>query len=147
MTKRFRATRRQGSGRGQALVEFALILIPLLYVVFAIVDLGRGVYAYNTISNAARSAARQAIVNQNVAVVDATAVQSAVALAITTGNVTVAYELPDQSGPCSPVAFGCLAVVTVTYGYQPLTPLIGNIIGTIHMSSTTMMPIENPYSS
>ena len=56
--------------RGQALVEFALVLPVLLLLIFGIVDAGRLIYTYNTVSNAARNAARVAIVNQSTAGTD-----------------------------------------------------------------------------
>ncbi len=40
--------------RGQALVEFSLILIPFLWILMGIVDLGRGIYIYNGVNQAAR---------------------------------------------------------------------------------------------
>ena len=47
---------------GQALAEFGLVL-PLLVLLFmAIFDFGRLIYAYNTVSNAARAGARTAVV-------------------------------------------------------------------------------------
>jgi Flp pilus assembly protein TadG len=45
-------------GRGQALVEFSLALIPFLLVIMGIVDLGRGVYMNNGVAEAAREIAR-----------------------------------------------------------------------------------------
>ncbi len=50
--------------RGQALVEFALIIPLFLLLLVGIFDLGRAVFAYNTLTNAAREGARIAIVNQ-----------------------------------------------------------------------------------
>ena len=44
--------------RGQALVEFSLILIPFLWILMGIVDLGRGIYTYNGVNQAARELAR-----------------------------------------------------------------------------------------
>jgi hypothetical protein len=49
--------------RGQALVEFALVIPLFLAMLFAIVDLGRVIWAANTVGNAAREAARFAIVH------------------------------------------------------------------------------------
>ena len=43
---------------GQALVEFSLALIPFLLILMGIVDLGRGIYMNNGISEAAREIAR-----------------------------------------------------------------------------------------
>jgi len=50
-------------GRGQALVEFALVIPLFLAIVFGIVDLGRGVWAADTAAHAASEAARFAIVH------------------------------------------------------------------------------------
>ena len=58
---------RRGSGRrqrGQGLTEFALVIPIFLLLVVALFDLGRAVFAYNTLTNAAREGARIAIVNQ-----------------------------------------------------------------------------------
>ena len=43
--------------RGQALVEFALVLPIFILLLVAIFDLGRAVFAYNTLTNAAREGA------------------------------------------------------------------------------------------
>jgi hypothetical protein len=48
---------------GQSLVEFALVIPMFLALLFAIVDVGRVVWASNTLSNAAREATRFAIVH------------------------------------------------------------------------------------
>lgn len=52
--------RKPGSedGRGQALVEFAFVLIPFLLILMAIVDGGRAIFIYNGASQAAREIAR-----------------------------------------------------------------------------------------
>ncbi len=50
-------------GRGQAMVEFALIAPIFLSLLMGIADLGRVVWAYNSLSSAAREGARFAIVH------------------------------------------------------------------------------------
>ena len=52
------------ASRGQSLVEFALVFPVVALLIFGLVDLGRAVYAYSTIANAARQGARVAAVNQ-----------------------------------------------------------------------------------
>jgi Flp pilus assembly protein TadG len=54
-----------GQPRGQALVEFALILPILILLLVGIFDFGRAIYAFNTVNNAAHEAARVAVVDQN----------------------------------------------------------------------------------
>jgi Flp pilus assembly protein TadG len=44
--------------RGVAAVELAILLIPLLLMVFGITEFGRALYVYNTIAKATRDAAR-----------------------------------------------------------------------------------------
>jgi Flp pilus assembly protein TadG len=43
---------------GQALVEFAVAVIPFLMLLMAVIDLGRGIYMMNGTSEAARDIAR-----------------------------------------------------------------------------------------
>src|ERR1700732_1363682 len=47
--------------RSQALIEFALISPVLLLLLFGIVDIGRAVFYFDTLSHAAREAARTAV--------------------------------------------------------------------------------------
>ncbi len=49
--------------RGQSLVEFALVLPVFLLMVFGIIDLGRVIWAYDNLANAAREGARYASVH------------------------------------------------------------------------------------
>ena len=158
-----RPSRRQ-RGRGQALVEFALVLPILLLMIFGIVDAGRLIYTYNTVSNAARDGARVAIVNQSnfgTDTCDTTsatawpigcAVTSGLELGLTGADVQVSYRDPTDSGPCiippaTQLSIGCLAVVTVTGGFTAITPVIGQIIGPHSLSSTTKIPIERVCSN
>jgi hypothetical protein len=62
------ATRRQGgsggrTSRAQALVEFALVAPMFFLLLFGIVEAGRFIFYYETLSNATREGARYAIVN------------------------------------------------------------------------------------
>jgi Flp pilus assembly protein TadG len=49
--------------RGQALVEFSLVIVPFLVILMACVDLGRAIYQMNGTSEAAREIARVASVH------------------------------------------------------------------------------------
>lgn len=53
----------RGGERGSSLVEYAIVCVISLVMLFAIIDFGRALYAYHFVSNAARSAARWASVN------------------------------------------------------------------------------------
>jgi Flp pilus assembly protein TadG len=153
--------------RGQGLVEFSLVFPIIVLILFGIIDLGRGVYAYNTIASAARVGARVAIVNQiqstpagecnqsrpieNPGVphwsVKTCAANSAISLGVQTSAVTVTYNTPPNTTlACSPaLRVGCIARVTVTYSYVPSTPVIGGLVGTIAMSSTSELPVERVF--
>jgi Flp pilus assembly protein TadG len=48
---------------GQALVEFSLAVIPFLFLLMGVIDLGRGIYTMNGTSEAARDIARATIVH------------------------------------------------------------------------------------
>jgi Flp pilus assembly protein TadG len=50
--------------RGQSLVEFSLALIPFLFLLMAVFDLGRGIYTNNSVAQAAREIARVTSVHQ-----------------------------------------------------------------------------------
>ena len=79
---RLRLGRLQQPDRGQALVEFALALPILILLLVGIFDLGRAVYAFNTVNNAAREGARLAIVDQNCNAIGQVAEQHAVSLSV-----------------------------------------------------------------
>lgn len=49
----------KGSERGQALVEFSLAILVFVVIIVALFDLGRGIYMYNGVSEAAREIARR----------------------------------------------------------------------------------------
>jgi hypothetical protein len=117
---------------GQGLVEFALVIPIFLLLMIAVFDIGRGVFAYNTLTNAAREGARMAIVNQHVPTIVARAKASTAIVELNDPSVTVGYfqvaddGSPDTSDPCSPVAVGCLVVVSFEADYRPITPLISS---------------------
>lgn len=124
----------RSKGLGQALVEFALVIPLFLLLVFSVFDLGTAVFTYNSLTNAAREGARLAIVNQDEPSIILRA-QRAVSIAeINTPSVTVNFYqanidgTPNTSSTCSPVAVGCLAVVTFEATYHPLTPIVGNVV-------------------
>jgi Flp pilus assembly protein TadG len=150
---------------GQSLVEFALVIPIIILLIVGFVEIGRAVFAYNTIANAARQAVRVAVVNQISDVTDCDetrpvedpyephwslrgcAIAAAAPLGITTANVSVSYTPPASTTlSCSPVLHvGCLAAVTVTYQYTPSTPFVSSLIGPISMTQTSEMPVERVF--
>lgn len=124
-----------GEEKGQALVEFALVVPLLLLLVIGIAEFGRAWMARNILTGAAREAARIAAVNatQSVALSRGYAILDSAS--ITSGrNITLADDN---------VAYGSVTV-TVTYDL-PIT-VAGFIPGldgsTFPLSSTTTMRKE-----
>jgi len=155
---------RPGS-RGQALVEFAFVFPVIALMTFAFIDIGRAVFAFNTLTEAARQASRVAIVNQldpedgpwtcrSDRPVQSTespqwtwrgcAVSSGATIGVRPEDVSVAYSTPVGTDlTCSPhLNVGCIVTVTVNANFTPITPVAGVLIGNIAMSSTSEMPVE-----
>ena len=85
---------RHRDNRGQALVEFALIVPVFILLLVGLFDLGRGVYAFNTISNASREAVRVGIVDQDCTTIKNEAITHAVSLNIAASDVSVYFWDP-----------------------------------------------------
>ena len=158
----------RGRGRranGQSLVEFALVFPIIVLLVAACIEIGRAVFAYNTIANAARQGARVAIVNQLEDITDCDAsrpvedpyqphwsirgcvIVAASPLGITTDDITIDYLTPpDTSLSCDPILhIGCIAEITVTYDYSVSTPFVNMLIGGFTMTQTSQMPVERVF--
>ena len=137
------------SDRGQSLVEFALVVPLFLLLIFGLIDLGRGVFAYNAIQNAAREAVRVAIVDQNEGAITAEAQQHAIGLGLEDSNVTLSFLQPEtMTTPCNtPIAISCEVEILIDYQFIPATPIIGNLIGSIDMSAASRQPVERSYVS
>jgi hypothetical protein len=63
---------------------------------------------------------------------------------VTSADVSVSYAAPPGvTLECtSRLNIGCIATITVTNQYTPITPVAGTIIGPISMTATSEMPIE-----
>lgn len=143
-------SRHRRRSRGQGLVEFALVVPVLILIFMGLFDAGRAVFAWNTLSNAAREGARVSIVDQNtdaggVPVGATEAANQASGLGLDPTDLTqveVVYLQPDLTTPCPTRSLGCVAEVTVHYDFRAITPIIGSIIGPIDLVATTQLPIE-----
>ena len=143
---------RRSHGRGQGLVEFALVFPFFIVLVFALFDVGRAVFAYNEITNAAREGARLAMVNQNQARIEeriegqssGTTVDQCIyfvesdSIFPTCAKGTI---VPTDACPVVPKV-GCIAHVEVWTDYAPITPLISNLIGSMTLTANSEEPIE-----
>ena len=132
--------------RGQALVEFALILPILALLLLFAIDFGRVFYGWVALNNATRIAANEAALNPDawVAPVDA-ADQAryrqqvlndlqAINCAPLGGGTWDLADIPDpvfvdHGGTIDPHELGDHAAVDLECGFTFLTPLVGNIMG------------------
>jgi Flp pilus assembly protein TadG len=137
--------------RGQALVEFALAIPIFLLLLMGLFDLGRAVFSYNTLTNAAREGVRLAIVNQDVPSIIAHAKAQSAIVELNDPSVKVGFYMPkttdgspDTTKPCNPVAVSCLAVVSFEATYEPITPIISNILfkNGVTMTAKSVLTVE-----
>jgi len=125
--------------RGQSLVEFAILLPVFLIIVLGIFDLGRVIYDYSALHNAAREGARYGAVNHcdNNGII-AAARHYAVGLG---DGVEVYPDIIYSLGV--PVQIK----VRVVYPFRTITPLVGVFLGadgSIPLQSESHQHIELP---
>jgi Flp pilus assembly protein TadG len=145
-TDRRRSRRLQ---RGQSLVEFSVVLVPFLFLLMGVADLGRGIYTYNGVAEAAREIARttsvhpctgspcvlgssaqtQAVISTQKNIVPGLADPSAL-IAIT------CTDLGDNALSSTDCQSGSFARVAVSVQFSAVTPLVG-LLGPITLSSTS----------
>lgn len=117
-----------------------------MILLIAVFDVGRLVFAYNDITNAARAGARVAIVDQTAGVAQTATINQATSLGLKPADVTVDYLKSDLTAPCPPpIELGCVAHVKAKFAWRAITPIIGNIVGPITVTAESRMPIERIY--
>lgn len=135
--------RMAASSEGVALVEFAIVVPILLLLLVGILDTGRAVNAYVTISNASREGARYAALNPTAApaAIRSSAVlphaqqldAGGIAVSVTySGSVTsTACPVPTTTAPPagSPAPTTIPVRVDVTYPWSAATFFIGQFFG------------------
>ena len=141
-----------GRGRGQSLVEFAIVLPVMVVLILAVFDMGRAVFVYNTLDQAARQANRLAIVDQDASRVRTRAIEVAATVGLTASNVDVCFKEADSAqvscgsstDDCTAATrvIGCLAIVRTHLTFTPLTPIVSVLVSSIALSSTSIEPIE-----
>lgn len=156
--------RRRQRTRGQALVEFAMILPFFAMVLFGIIDMGRYVYTLNALNEASREAARfggVAIRPPECSSLDRNACVRAVlrsrltAVPVTTGEIAVYCQrkssnggLPNQSA--DPPIDNCggtwrsndLMRVRVTHTFTLVTPLISQFLGSVQLRGEAQVTVN-----
>lgn len=137
-----RALRRRQE-HGQALVEFSLTVIIFLVLLMGIFDLGRGIYMFNGVSEAAREIARVASVHPGTTFGSSAQISAVVGtqkgVIPNLGNPTfdcVDIDGSDGFTTAGKCPKGAQVTVSIVAPYTPVTPLMG-LIGTWNMQSTS----------
>jgi Flp pilus assembly protein TadG len=123
--------------RGQAIVEFAIVLPLLLILLFGVIDFGRALQTYITINNASREGARLGSINPDA---DVDAKVRDAAGEFDNDGLAIAVSFPDGKDS------GDSVVVDVDYEYSFITPL-GSFVealsgGTLTLGTSSDMRIE-----
>lgn len=157
---------------GQTLVEFSLVLPIFLMVLFGIVDAGRLVYMNTVLSQAAREGARVASVEASwvgssdsscnsaggpVCPATTTALRADITAAANRmvspfGPVSLVYLRCDPPGSaptgtwtdtsCGSHATTNIVSVRVVLTFNPITPVVGQLIGSIPLAGAATMVIN-----
>jgi hypothetical protein len=126
---------------GQAVVEFSLVVIILVLILMGIFDLGRGIFTYNGVAEAAREIARATSVDNSTVLGEGLKAQAAIATqqALVPALDAPTFECVDIDGspvasvPCPSLMF---VRVTATATYHPVSILgLGGPIGLKSVSS------------
>lgn len=122
--------------KGQALVEFAIILPLLLMLVMGILQFGMMLNVYLAIENASREGARAGIVGSSDAEIQQLIISTSPSL--DPENLTVTIT-PDETNRSS----GDTITVKVTYNYKLIVPIISRLFNNeVILNEQTSMRIE-----
>jgi Flp pilus assembly protein TadG len=133
--------------RGQALVEFAIALPIFLVLLMGVFDLGRAIYQYNGVSEAAREIARVTSVHPGTTLGNSTETAAVVATqkGLIPNLASPTFTCIDIDGSTLNTSTTCVAgnqvKVVIVAPYRPVTPLLG-LIGTWNMQSTSAVSIQ-----
>jgi Flp pilus assembly protein TadG len=140
--------------RGQALVEFSIVLIPFLFLLMGVIDLGRGIYVNNGVAQAAREIARITATHPCVGTscTIGTSPETAAVIATQKGLV------PGLADPAATISISCTDItdapiagtacgpndyvrVRIQVPFSVLTPLLSMVAPTT-LSTTTHVEIH-----
>ena len=127
------------------MVEFALVVVPLVLVLGVTIDVGRAVFVSHELEMAAREGARYGVNSGRTA--DQVCARAASALALaeasslsgcgSAGALSVSVTQRGTAGNAAdPVT------LSLTYAFRPVTPVAGQAIGTLMLSGTSSMAVE-----
>lgn len=145
--------------QGDNLVEYAVVCILLLMLLFGIAGFGHALYAYHFVANVARETSRWAAVNGSTCANDGSCAAPATPSDVKTYvadhtppgidpaqiTVTPIWNPPGSNGPAACTATsnapGCTVEVRVSYNFTFIFPLIRTAI--LPLSSTSEMVISH----
>lgn len=92
--------------RGQSLLEFTLVCIPLIFILISIVELARFMWCYHTLAFAVERGARYAVVHGNSSSTTVSAVAGIIrnsASGLDPTQMTVALQAASSTRNCAPL--------------------------------------------
>ena len=131
--------------RGQSLIEFAILLPVLLLLILGVFDLGRVIYYYSAIANAAREGARFGVVLEPGSASEASVENFALSRAIGVDPVVNATYTTRMEGSGSDIKVIEIIEVHTSYQFIPATPVIGAFFqpsGNITVNAYSVMDLE-----
>jgi TadE-like protein len=138
---------------GQSLVEFALIISLMIFMLTFFLDISRAAYYNSALNNAVREGTRYAMVHQVVPgdpAVQERVRQYAIGLDKSVSVLHIDVTLPEDPTATPPIKAGSQVKIVATYQFQPATPGLSQILGagnriTLHVQSIVeVAPINIP---
>ena len=130
---------------GQALLEFALVISILIFLLMGIFDLGRVVYTNTDLSNAAREGARFAAVNHDcgtsgssIDAVKSQVISKGITVNIQTGQIGVTCYQAGGTTTTDKTQAATVKVSITNYPFLVITPMVGSI----NLSASASMTVE-----
>jgi Flp pilus assembly protein TadG len=134
------SVKRMRSEEGAAAVEFALLLLPLVLLMFGTVEFGIAIYAREVLVNASREGARAGIVSRTPKL-GTTEVTAVVNNALTNSlilNPSLANVTINGAGGAYPATLS----VAIVYPYSLLFPSLFNVGSGFNLTAQTVMVHE-----
>ena len=113
---------KRGKPVGQALVEFALVIPIIIFMIATFLDLSRAIFNYSSLSNAVREGTRYAIVHDPD---DSAEIISIVKNYLASMDPNDVFIYPDRVT----LNGTDYVYVTATYNFDPVTPGLAAILG------------------
>lgn len=125
--------------RAQAVVEFALAIPIFMVLLLGVLDAGRGVVAFNSLSNAAREGARYGAIAFGAPTwqADAEASARATGWGLDPADLGVTVSAATVSG-------SSYVDVVATYNFHPIVPGFTVLLDPIPLSANVRMLVRQP---